>query len=120
MTPIDPEKLPVLRPPEPQAAVEKSLLALLLRYRFFLVALVIILFFAALFAWGSLKGTAPAKEAQPLAALSHDQAPESRRRTGAAPGPGPGGRETRGPAGSPGPGGPTGAPRGAAPGAGQG
>ena len=94
MTPIDPAKLPVLRPPEPQAAVEKSLLARLLRYRFFLVALVIILFFAALFSWESPKGTAPAKEGQPLAALSQEKAAEA----GAEPGhPGPRRRKPRNP-----------------------
>ena len=76
MTPINPEKLPVPLSPEPQAAVEKSLLARLLGYRFFLVALVIILFFAALFAWQSPKGTAPTKEGQPLAALSQEKAAE--------------------------------------------
>jgi hypothetical protein len=72
MTPIDPEKLPV-----PQAAVEKSLLARLLGYRFFLVVLVIILFFAVLFSWDYLKGTAPANEGLPLAALSQEKAPEA-------------------------------------------
>ncbi len=51
-----------------------TLLARLLRYRFFLVALVIVLFFAALFAWQSLRGKPPSQEAQPTAALSHGEA----------------------------------------------
>ena len=57
MTPNGPEKpehLPMLLPPGGPGPAEKSLLARLLRYRFFLVALIIILFFAALFAWHGL------------------------------------------------------------------
>jgi hypothetical protein len=61
--------------PPGAAAPAETLLARLLRYRFFLVALVIILFFAALFAWQSLQGTAPSQEAHPAATLSHEGAP---------------------------------------------
>ena len=57
MTPIPekPEHLPVpLKPGGLPTPPEQGLLARLLRYRFFLVALVIILFFGALFAWQAL------------------------------------------------------------------
>ncbi len=60
-----------LPPGGPTPAPSLSLLARLLRYRFFLVALVIILFFAALFAWQSWRGAAPAHEALSPAAPSH-------------------------------------------------
>jgi hypothetical protein len=76
MTPTGPERpeyLPMpIAPGGPQA---DKLLARLLRYRFFLVALVIILFFAALFTWQSWKGTAPSPETHPLAALAPEGAP---------------------------------------------
>ena len=55
LRPEKPEHLPVPLPPGgPTPTPAQSLLARLLRYRFFLVALVIILFFAALFAWKAL------------------------------------------------------------------
>ncbi len=80
MTPIPekPEHLPV--PLKPGGSIptppEQGLLARLLRYRFFLVALVIILFFGALFAWQAMQGK-PAPEAPaPAAALSQAGAPE--------------------------------------------
>jgi hypothetical protein len=75
--PEKPENLPTIRPPEaPASPAEISLLARLLRYRFFLVALVIILFFAALFAWQALfKGKAAPEAPAPTAALSHTEAP---------------------------------------------
>ena len=64
-----PQHLPMPLPPGGPAPAHLSLLARLLRYRFFLVALVIILFLAALFAWKSVRpGHHPAAEAQPLAA----------------------------------------------------
>ncbi len=79
MTPQGPEKpkhLPMPLPAGGPGPAEKSLLARLLRYRFFLVALVIILFFGGLFAWQHLgKGGKPALEAQAVA-LSHEGAPE--------------------------------------------
>jgi hypothetical protein len=48
-----------------------SLLARLLRYRFFLVALVVILFFAGLFAWKPQRPCHPGAEAQPPAAQNY-------------------------------------------------
>ena len=90
MTPNGPEKpehLPMLLPPGGPGPAEKSLLARLLRYRFFLVALIIILFFAALFAWQSLQGMAPSQEASPAAALSHEGAPGKAPEAGHAPAP---------------------------------
>ncbi len=66
----------MLLPPEGPDPADKSLLALLLRYRFFLVALVIVLFFAALFTWQSWQGTAPSQETHPFAAPSLGKAPE--------------------------------------------
>jgi hypothetical protein len=72
-----PENLPMPIPPGgPTPAPSATLLARLLRYRFYLVALVIILFFAALFAWQSWKGAAPAPEAHQPAALSPGGTPE--------------------------------------------
>lgn len=79
MTPISekPEHLPVPVSPGGPTPPDQSLLARLLRYRFFLVALVIILFFGALFAWQALFQGKPAQEAPaPLAALSHEGVPE--------------------------------------------
>ncbi len=80
MTPIPekPEHLPV--PLKPGGSIptppDQGLLARLLRYRFFLVALVIILFFGALFAWQAMQGK-PAPEAPaPVAALTREGAPE--------------------------------------------
>ena len=70
-----------IAPGGPQA---ENLLTRLLRYRFFLVALVIILFFAALFTWQSWQGTAPSQEAhQP--ALSHSGVPGKAPEAGHAP-----------------------------------
>jgi hypothetical protein len=92
MTPNGPEKpehLPMPLPPGGPGPAEKSLLARLLRYRFFLVALVIILFFAALFAWQSCQGMAPSQEAPPAAALSHEGAPGKPPEAGHAPAPTP-------------------------------
>ena len=64
-----PEHLPMPLPPGGPSPAHLSLLARLLRYRFFLVALVVILFLAALFAWKSPRpGHHPAAAAQPLAA----------------------------------------------------
>ncbi len=78
MTPIPekPEHLPVPLTPGAPTPPEQGLLARLLGYRFFLVALVVILFFGALFAWQAFQGK-PAPEAQsPIAALSHEAAPD--------------------------------------------
>ncbi len=55
-------------PPGGPSPAPVSLLARLLRYRFFLVALVVILFFAGLVAWKHLRPGHPAAEAQPPAA----------------------------------------------------
>ena len=80
MTPIPekPEHLPVPLTPGPAPhPPHQSLLARLLRYRFFLVALVMILFFGALFAWQALFQGQPTHEAQaPVAALTQAGAPE--------------------------------------------
>src|SRR5512142_3092566 len=73
MTPKGPERLPMPLPPGgPTPAPNLTLLARLLRYRFFLVALVIILFFAALFAWQAWRGAAPSHEALAPAAPAHE------------------------------------------------
>jgi Uncharacterized protein conserved in bacteria (DUF2333) len=69
-----PEHLPVIRPPE---APESSLLARLLRYRFFLVVLVIIVFFGALFAWQALFKGIPVQEAQPPEVAALEKTPET-------------------------------------------
>jgi hypothetical protein len=66
-----PEHLPMPLPPGGPSPAPLSLLARLLRYRFFLVALVVILFLAGLFAWKSLRPGHPAAEAQPPAAQGH-------------------------------------------------
>ena len=68
--------LPVPQPPGGPAPTTPGhqLLARLLRYRFFLVALVIILFFGALFAWRALFQGRPAPEAQSKAAVSSPEA----------------------------------------------
>jgi len=58
-------------PPGGPSPVPLSLLARLLRYRFFLVALVVILFLAGLFAWKPLRPGHPAAEAQPPAAQGY-------------------------------------------------
>ncbi len=55
-------------PPGGPSPAPASLLARLLRYRFFLVALVVILFFAGLFASKHLRPGHPATEARPPAA----------------------------------------------------
>ncbi|MCX5892864.1 MAG: DUF2333 family protein [Deltaproteobacteria bacterium] len=77
--PENSEHLPVPLKASGFTPPEQSLLARLLRYRFFLVALVIVLFFAALFAWQALQG----KPAQaPTAALSPEAAPEQAKEPG--------------------------------------
>ena len=58
-------------PPGGPSPAPLSLLARLLRYRFFLVALVVILFLAGLFAWKPLRPGHPAAEAQPPAAQGY-------------------------------------------------
>ncbi len=58
-------------PPGGPSPAPLSLLARLLRYRFFLVALVVILFLAGLFACKPLRPGHPAAEAQPPAAQGH-------------------------------------------------
>ena len=75
-----PASLPLPQPPGGPAppTPDHPLLARLLRYRFFLVALVIILFFSALFAWQALFQSHPAPEVQPRAAvLSPETGPET-------------------------------------------
>jgi hypothetical protein len=68
--------LPVPQPPGGPAPATPGhqLLARLLRYRFFLVALVIILFFGALFVWQALVQGHPAPETQSKAAVSSPEA----------------------------------------------
>ncbi len=66
-----PEQLPMPLPPGGPAAAPLSLLARLLRYRFFLVALVVILFFAGLFAWKPRQPSQRAAEPQLAAAQGH-------------------------------------------------
>ncbi len=66
-----PEHLPTPLPPGGSSPAPLSLLARLLRYRFFLVALVVILFFAGLFAWKSPRPGHPVAEAQPPAAQGY-------------------------------------------------
>jgi hypothetical protein len=68
--------LPVPQPPGGPAPTTPGhqLLARLLRHRFFLVALVIILFFGALFVWQALFQGHPAPEAQSKAAVSSPEA----------------------------------------------
>ncbi|MCL4503768.1 MAG: DUF2333 family protein [Deltaproteobacteria bacterium] len=79
MTPKrDNEHLPVpVKPSGPSSTPPvESLLVRLLRYRFFLVALVIVLFFVALSAWQAMFKSKPALEAQaPLASLTHEEGP---------------------------------------------
>ncbi len=76
--PDKPEHLPAPLPPGgPSPAPDLTLLGRLLRYRFFLVALVIILFFAGLFAWRALVQSGPAPEIQTPAGLSHEEAPKA-------------------------------------------
>ncbi len=79
MTPNDKppgERLPVPRPPEPTGPGE-SLLLRLLGYRFLLVALVVLLFLGALFAWGQMgKGKATPEEPQAVTAAPHEPGPE--------------------------------------------
>ena len=58
-------------PPGGPSPAPLSLLARLLRYRFFLLALVVILFLAGLFAWKPLRPGHPAAEAQPPAAQGY-------------------------------------------------
>jgi hypothetical protein len=72
----NPVFLPVPQPPGGPAPTTPGhqLLARLLRYRFFLVALVIILFFGALFAWRALFQGRPAPETQSKAAVSSPEA----------------------------------------------
>lgn len=64
----EPEHLPILPPPGGPAPGAVSRLGRLLRYRFFLVGLVIIIFFAGLFTWESRRPDQPAAEAQAPAA----------------------------------------------------
>jgi hypothetical protein len=79
MTPNDKppgERLPVPRPPEPTGPGE-SLLLRLLGYRFLLVALVVLLFLGALFAWGQMgKGKVAPEEPQAVTAAPHEPGPE--------------------------------------------
>ena len=86
----NPEHLPVPLKPGGPTPPDRSLLARLLRYRFFLVALVIIFFFGALFAWQALFQGKSAHEPQaPVAALTHEAAPEQAREPEHAPVPAP-------------------------------
>ncbi len=78
--------------PTPPGSV--TLLARLLRYRFFLVALVIILFFAALFAWQAWTGPAPSPAAlsqegaaKPAPEAGHASTPAPAPEAGAHPAP---------------------------------
>ena len=74
--------LPLPQPPGGPAPTTPGhqLLARLLRYRFFLVALVIILFFGAMFVWQALSQGRLAPEAQSKAAVSSPEAmPETAR-----------------------------------------
>jgi hypothetical protein len=69
-----PERLPAPLPPETPASGE-SLLWRLLRHRFLLVALVVLLFLGGLFFWGHLKkGQAPPAESPAMAAAPHEAA----------------------------------------------
>jgi type IV secretory pathway VirB10-like protein len=58
-------------PPGGPSPAPLSLLARLLRYRFFLLALVVILFLAGLFAWKPQRPGHPAAEAQPPTAQGY-------------------------------------------------
>jgi hypothetical protein len=70
-----PERLPAPRPPESPGSSD-SLLWRLLRHRFLLVALVVVLFLGGLFAWGHLKkGQIPPTEPKAVAAAPHEAAP---------------------------------------------
>jgi hypothetical protein len=70
-----PELLPTPRPPEPPGP-GASLLWRLLRHRFLLVALVVVLFLGGLFVWGhQKKGQIPPAEPKAVAAAPHEAAP---------------------------------------------
>jgi hypothetical protein len=72
--PRSPEPLPVPVPPETPEP-RPGLLARLLRQRFILVALVVLLFFVALFGWGSLKKSPGGPESHPPEAAAPHAAP---------------------------------------------
>jgi hypothetical protein len=79
MTPNDappPERLPVAVPPEPSKPQE-SLGQRLLRHRFLLVSLVVVLFLAVLFFWGNMRKKVASLEAElpVVATVPHQAAP---------------------------------------------
>jgi hypothetical protein len=78
------EHLPASLPPEPPRPGD-SLLWRLLRHRFLLVALVVVLFLGGLFAWGHLKrGQVPPAEPRAVAAAPQETAPTEAAPHGAA------------------------------------